>query len=436
MEISMNTQKSSPKTIFQIAILITGIACLGAEAAVINVTTSSDDVATNGNCTLREAIQAANTNTAVDACASGNTGLDQINIPAGSPYVLTIPGTGEDLNQTGDLDVLEAVDLVGSGTTVSIIDGNDLDRVLHILNAAPVSITQLTISGGRTSGFDDGGGIWSDGDLSITKAVVSDNTAVGGGGGIVARGSLSVSDSTISLNAVLNDGFGNASGGGISVGSGVHTITNTTINNNFSNSDGGGISIFGGTVTISNSTISNNGALESGGGIEVLGVLNLINSTITKNSSAQPGGGIWISGRSLVNLGNSIVANQLSGGDCSAPVTTTLKDMDSDGSCNVGITSDPLLGPLADNGGPTRTHAIAPGSPAIDAGDGSVCPLTDQRGISRPQGSACDIGAYEYKAAPAVPIPALDMWMRALLILLLPTLAFLLDFRRRCQTLK
>jgi len=158
-----------------------------------------------------------------------------------------------------------------------------------------------------------------------------------------------------------------------------------------------------GTLTINNSTISGNQGLY-GGGIDNYGTLKINNSTISGNR-AKVGGGI----SGPATLQNSIVANN-SGGNCSGPITSKGYNLSSDGSCSLNgpgdmQNTDPLLGPLQNNGGPTQTQALLPGSRAIDAGNPSDCTdgqghllKTDQRGMPRPNKEdtgGCDMGAYE-----------------------------------------
>ena len=195
------------------------------------------------------------------------------------------------------------------------------------------------------------------------------------------------------------------------------TIRESAIVGNQSD-EGGGIGNHG-SLTLVNSTVSGNTALESGGlggGLynigdpfftQILATFTAVNSTIAFNVVADPdnGGGIF-NDFAQVNLVNTIISGN-TGGDCFTSDTTQTSDhsLDSDGSC--GLTGpgdlpavDPLLGPLADNGGPTDTHALLAGSPAIDAGSGASCPAIDQRGVTRPQGPGCDIGAFESAVEP------------------------------------
>jgi len=123
------------------------------------------------------------------------------------------------------------------------------------------------------------------------------------------------------------------------------------------------------------------------------------NSTFSGNSAGD-GGGIWnapwTSPSSLI-LQNTIVANSLSGGNCSGPMADGGGNLSWPDSTCLGINQDPLLDPAGqqDNGGPTQTIALQPGSPAIDTAVAANCPATDQRGVARPQGAGCDIGAFE-----------------------------------------
>src|SRR5690349_15218016 len=120
----------------------------GASAATIAVTGTGDEISTNGRCSLREAVQAANTDAAVNECAAGS-GADVISVPSGT-YKLTIAGAGEAANQTGDLDVSTDVTITGAGAGHTIVDGNGIDRVLDVTTGTTVVFEKLTVTGGRT----------------------------------------------------------------------------------------------------------------------------------------------------------------------------------------------------------------------------------------------------------------------------------------------
>ncbi len=266
-----------------------------------------------------------------------------------------------------------------------------------------LTITNTIISG-NTSGF--GGGIANIGSLTIINSTLSGNSAFNGGA-IVNYGTMTISDSTLSGNSA------NSGGGGIATYDGSMNIYNSTLSGNSAEALGGGIYNEGGNLTAINSTLSGNSADFNGGGIATyLGSMNIFNSTLSGNS-AEAGGGIY-------NLGNhtainSIVANSPSGGDCYFSLTDGGHNISSDDSCGFDPANssmpntDPLLGPLQDNGGPTWTHALLPDSPAIDAGDDAQCPPTDQRGVYRPQDgngdgeAVCDIGSYELEGPPVPP---------------------------------
>jgi hypothetical protein len=169
-------------------------------------------------------------------------------------------------------------------------------------------------------------------------------------------------------------------------------------------SDGGGMISASSSTTVTNSTISGNIANNGGGFYNDTDVASIVHSTISGNSATGQGGGIFISTGGMA-IRDSIVANSPSGGNCGGfPPTSNDFNLSSDGTCSflgkgdVEYT-DPLLGPLVFNGGPTPTHALMQGSPAADAASvpcpNGYDPAADQRGVSRPQGFRCDIGAFE-----------------------------------------
>ena len=249
----------------------------------------------------------------------------------------------------------------------------------------------------------NGGGIRMDGGAKLTLAnttVTGNSAAQGSGGGIFSTGVLTVTNSTVRDNIAFN-------GGGISIfPSQFAVVTGSTINNNTAAGVGGGISNAG-NLAIVNSTISGNRAQFRGGGVENESVgtadsgrVTITNSTLQGNQAAI-GGGVSITGPATTTLRNTIVANSAIGGNCAGQVTEAIGSLSWPDATCPGLNADPRLGPLASNGGPTQTHALLPGSAAIDAAVPSECPDADQRGVARPQGPGCDIGAFEAKALSA-----------------------------------
>lgn len=242
--------------------------------------------------------------------------------------------------------------------------------------------------------------------LTIKQSTILSNTATSGGGlfneGIGAKAEIYAS--RISGNQATN------AGGGI-FNNGIMTVNNSTLDHNQAHA-GGGLHHFGGHLTVTNSTITQNGASDNGGGLYNGSSAVLDAVTFTENRAAGEGGNLF-NDEAQLSIENSIVAHAKDGDNCvnSHGFLTSLGyNLESGHSCNFSATGDltnidPLLGPLQDNGGPTLTHALLVGSPAIDQG-ATVCPATDQRGVTRPQGLACDGGAYEWAAIADLAIAA------------------------------
>ncbi len=275
----------------------------------------------------------------------------------------------------------------------------------------------LTVTG---STFQDnqaylggGGAISSSGsDGMVTDCVFSGNVTIFNGGGIINFGSLTVRNSTFSANKAETTITGWPSMGGAIFSRGPLTVSGSTFEGNQSSAPTGG---YGGAVAagnteviLTNNTFVSNSATSAGGavyaGSDSVSALNLTNNTLAENT-ATSGNSIYyyeqgLAGTITVNLYNNILLAGAAGGNCASGgiiTTTASNNLADDATCGAGFTnsSSILLGTLDNYGGPTQTIPLLPGSSAIDAGDDATCASTDQRGITRPQGSHCDIGAFE-----------------------------------------
>ena len=368
--------------------------------ATITPSVTTDDATANGNCTLREAIIAANTDAVRDQCPAGS-GSDTIQLQAGT-YTLSLGPAGDNAAATGDLDVVNGgLTIVGAGAGATAIDGGGIDRVLHLAasgGAISVTIRDLTIRGGA-AGANDGGGILSEGaaTLTLSDAVISGNAA-DEGGGMQTRGIVTIERTTVRGNTAGSDS------GAIEnfpPPSAILTIRDSLFVDN--RAPGSGAIENYATIAITNTTFSqNDAAAVDGGAIRARqdSTTSILNSTIAGNSSATGGGGVRSEGS--LTLRNSIVADNTApvGANCTGTIVSRGGNVVDDGTCSLSqrsdIQADPGLAPLADNGGPTQTHAISSSSPAINRG--AACPETDQRG--RPRSSPCDSGAFELPTVP------------------------------------
>lgn len=466
--------------------------------SVFTVTKQQDtaDGVCDADCSLREAIIAANS---VD-------GPSTIIVPAsGAPYLITI---GSDTGPHGDLDIVKQVTIEGAGIDQTIIDGNAQHTVFNVLPGGDLTLSGVTVRNGNGTHGSGVGGIYAQGNLTLHSSNVTGNVGgPGGAGGIYATAGMTILDSVISGNHSGGSGTGgirstfqthisnttiatNVTSGASSVG-GLYLedngdLTDVTISGNSAtgeNSTGGLYTYFNhetdlnrvkilgnsasgnyavggwwndatakatdvvidgnqggvygegglfieccdGKLELSRATVSNNTAPnDSGGGIWNGGESTLTNVTVSGNTAGSSGtGGIY--NDSALTLENvTIVANSAGSGgagglwnDHTATVRNTIISGNFGANCNEGIAvvsqggnlsddsgcgftdaldhpgTEPMLGALADNGGFSKTHALLPHSPAIDAGVGCPPPDTDQRGVPRPQGPACDSGAYE-----------------------------------------
>jgi len=356
------------------------------------------DTGTPGEVTLRAAVMEANT----------LAGRGTIILPTGN-YLLTIGGANEDQGLTGDMDILAgaSVTIIGAGPVLTTIDAAGLgDRVLQVHAGALVTLDGMTITGGSAQGGGEnarGGAVYNNGTLALSNSAITGNMSDLSGGGLFNQvlGKMTVAGSTISGNT-------GGSGGGVynhnpdlsPTGGGALTIVNSTISGNSATGDNGGIR---GSVTLINSTVignradANGSGVGDGGGISSSSDTLLLNTIVAGNFKGVNGvnqrdsdiqEGASVNAASSYNLiGDAASAGGLVNGE--------------NGNI-VGVDWTTVLDPLLrNNGGPTWTHALLPGSVAIDGGNNANAPETDQRGIPRPQDGnsdglhVVDIGAYE-----------------------------------------
>jgi beta-glucanase (GH16 family) len=313
-----------------------------------------------------------------------------------------------------ELTIKQPTTIDGAAAPGLTISGGDTLRVFVIDPNVTAAIRNLKVAHGF--GYELAGGILNNGTLTLDRVIVANNRVDTsgedfwkGGAGIYSgeNSTLTVIDSTVADNTAAQ-----SNGGGIhAFFRTIVRIERSTISGNSANV-GGGLRTLG-DIQIINSTISGNSTYGWMGGafFHTDGVMHVLSSTIA-NNSAPPGttGGAFVGtftdANATLTLSNSLLAGN-SGTQCfyapfgSGMVTLTSlgHNLITDASCfpvaSDLVVSDALIGPLAANGGPTPTHALLDGSPAIDAADTAACPPTDQRGVHRPQGRGCDIGAFE-----------------------------------------
>ena len=352
------------------------------------------------DCTLRWAITKANNN--------GQT--DTIRFASGLSGTITL------IHSSLKMTATDPTTIVGPASSAITVSGEGERRVLEINSGADATIKRLRISNGKEGNV--GGGIYNLGTLDLINTTLSGNRLTGTGnnygGGIYNDGTLELTNSTVSNNSATF-GVSGSLGGGIYNSGGTVTLTNSTVSGNETQQGGGIANRDSGTLTLTNSTVSGNEAIGAGGGISNLeSTLTLTNSTVSGNSATGGrGGGIdnfTFGGPSAATLLNTIVAGNTAhtSPDVSGNIAFTSQSNnligDTAGSAGWGTSDlqnvEPLLGQLQNNGGPTLTHALLQGSPAIDGGTDIGCPARDQRGALRQDGDAdgtvtCDIGAFE-----------------------------------------
>lgn len=423
-----------------------------AKTVTFAVNTTTDENTNNSVCSLREAIIAANTSMATyNGCvATGGTAIAIgdaviIELTGGSTYPLTITGADEDASATGDLDIinwkLSFVHIRSNNGSIATVSAAGIaDRVFDLLaDGEDVTFEKIKIEGGN--GVTIGAGvkmIQISGTVSFIDSVISSNSATSHGGGIYANGvtKLTLLRTLVSSNTTTLLGYAggitsfsttiiitdsiiqNNTGGGMYV-DGALTMSGTLVEGNSGpNGAGNGLEIFGSaSATITNSTFSANTGSAHGGGVNKSGSGSLTIDSVSFISNqgisgSQGGEAIFVSG-GAVTIKNALFAgNTNKNGTLShcwldagtlTSLGNNLEQIPIGGSTGCKLTAGTdivtsasfisIVNTLADNGGPTKTHALVPGSPAINKG--GVGQTKDQRGALRPQGIATDIGAFE-----------------------------------------
>jgi CSLREA domain-containing protein len=336
------------------------------------------DGCSSGDCSLREAVVAANS----------TPGHDAITLGPGN-YALALPGSPGDAT-TGDLNISEDLTIAGAGVSSTLINGAQLaNRILNIGAPAIVTVEGLTIRDSTA------GGLLNSGSLTLQNVSVTTNTtdALTHGGGIDNSGLLTLANVTLSGNRAGTDG------GGI-FNSGSATLTNVTVSGN--KGDRGGGLYNSGNATLNGATVARNTANAGGAGGGGLftgpgGTLRLENTMVANNIDASSTNHTPDCLGSLVSAGYNFVENTVGCAGITGPGDIT------------GL--DPKLGQLLDNGGPTHTQTPAADSPVIDAGNpatagsgSGACTASDQRGAPRALGGRCDIGAVEQVMCLGTPV--------------------------------
>jgi hypothetical protein len=299
---------------------------------------------------------------------------------------------------SGASATIQGSQLTGNQTTATSAQGG----AVRSEGTLAIDQSELTLNhGSRGGGLSVLGGT-----ATVTHSTFRGNYSAYGGGIRQEGGDLTVTDVQFTHNGYASNGAPvNTGGGAISWGAGTATLTDVGMNDNWA-SYGGGLDQDGVATTLTNVTLSGNAAV-GGGAIDLgAGTLELVNVTIVGNDAAFFGG-LGNRGGTLT-LKNTLLSGNLNSQNgtpfnCDQPVSTSSFSMSSDYTCGFGVGYDVLdlrVAPLAANGGDTLTHLLGIGSPAIDGGTGIGCPPTDARGVTRPQGLACDVGAVEMTPEP------------------------------------
>jgi predicted outer membrane repeat protein len=412
-----------------IGVLLLAATMMSAHAATITVINTND----SGPGSLRQALANANNGDRSNFAVTGTITLTSGGLLIAKNVAISGPGN---VQLSIDGSQMDFVFGVGPDKTAAISGLTIRNGQVGIGNVGTLTVSNCVISGNSSEGLSNiaNGQTSTNATLTIANSIISDNSGPGvSNGAFMASATVTIVDSKLTGNGggIYTSGFeggtnvtvsdSTISGNSADLGGGIYsywsavTIVNSTLSGNSAGTSGGGIYAEGPLVEISNSTISGNSAGTSGGAIfnNTFGYVRIDNSTVSGNSAGSGGGIYTVSG---VDVSNTILSAGVSGENIfndGGGVTSYGYNLSSDdgGGFLTGpgdqIDTDPLLGPLRNNGGPTFTHALSLRSPAIDAGDPNFTPPPsyDQRGspFVRVFSGRIDIGSFE--AQPRHPIP-------------------------------
>jgi hypothetical protein len=438
--------------------------------AILTVNSMADTAnVSDGYLSLREAVAIVNSATLPSGLSAQIAGQMSGTLHGGGTDTIvfdhtkvTGPITLGDAQLELSLPSTAAIITIDGGTAGITLDGNNQSRIFEVDGSAQANLANLTITHGTSTNTGGGytffgGAILNFGTITVDNCTVSGNSA-GCGGGIYNGGTAILSNCALFansaaegggffsantatlLNCRLSDNTASIEGGGIECHSATVTLDNCTLSHNTAANGGGGIicyftiimdnctlsdnfcgGIGGGiynvnqvTLDLTNCTLCGNSASGIGGAVYNLGLATLADCTLSYNSALGGGGGVYNDSDTYsvgwMSLKNSIVANSQGGDIADNGNLGGSNNLVEDGSGLSGwLRGDPRLGLLHDNGGPTQTIALLPGSPAIDAGKNSLVPAgvtTDQRGGPRIVNGAADLGAFELEPAPLSSSPS------------------------------
>ena len=355
--------------------------------ATPTATPAGANITLGANCSWKNAIASANQNQSVGGCTAGN-GHDTIVLNA-DVTVASVPTVFS-----------SQVTISGNNNTLS---AGGWFRPFD-LNGATLIINNLTITKGNSGGAHGGAIRSSNSDVTLNNVTITESKSGNNGGAIRFAGNnktLTITSSVIHNNQTTDNSGG--LGGGISVEGGSAVIKYSAISSNVSKSNGGGI-YNNATLTIEDSVIYANSAASNGGGIHTNAnaTSTIKHATMNGNTANSQRNSLYNASNSKVKLYNSILAGSGAGADCSGSLNAKAGNLIQDNTCSPAYSGDPGLGSLT---GSPKHYPLTGASKAVNKGVTAHCTSRDQVNTARPQGTACDIGAFELPAAQITPVP-------------------------------